>query len=80
MDIYTTIQSDKIVLDIETDKNFNILQIAYNFYDINNNLLGSKDMYIYDGIHSLKMILLNMVYLQKKQVIWLQKILIIQIY
>ena len=28
-----------IVLDIETDKYFNILQIAYNMYDINNNLI-----------------------------------------
>jgi hypothetical protein len=44
--------SDKIVLDIETDKDQNILQIAYNIYDKNNNLLQSKDFYVYDGIHS----------------------------
>ncbi len=50
--IYKTYKSDKIVLDIETDKYFNILQIAYNMYDNNNNLIHSKDFYIYDGIHS----------------------------
>lgn len=44
--------SDKMVLDIETDKDQNILQIAYNIYDKNNNLLQSKDFYVYDGIHS----------------------------
>jgi hypothetical protein len=52
MNIYDTIKSDKIVLDIETDKEHNILQIAYNIYDSDNNLIGSKDMYVYDGIHS----------------------------
>ena len=51
-DIYKTYNSHKIVLDIETDKNQNILQVAYNMYDINNNLIHSKDFYIYDGIHS----------------------------
>ena len=45
-------KSDKIVLDIETDGADNILQIAYNMYDINNELIESKDFYIYDGIHS----------------------------
>ena len=50
--IYETYTSDKIVLDIETDKYFNILQVAYNMYDSNNNLIISKDFYIYDGIHS----------------------------
>jgi len=45
-------KSDKICLDIETDKNQNILQIAYNMYDENNNLIASKDFYVYDGIHS----------------------------
>jgi len=32
--IYVPYTSNKIVLDIETDKYFNILQIAYNMYDI----------------------------------------------
>ena len=50
--IYKTYKSDKICLDIETDKYFNILQIAYNMYDDKNNLICSKDFYIYDGIHS----------------------------
>jgi hypothetical protein len=50
--IYITYTSDKIVLDIETDIYFNILQVAYNMYDINNNLICSKDFYIYDGEHS----------------------------
>jgi hypothetical protein len=45
--IYKTYKSNKICLDIETDKKQNILQIAYN-----NILLCSKDFYIYDGIHS----------------------------
>ena len=40
-------KSDKIVLDIETDGADNILQIAYNIYDINNELIDSKDFYIY---------------------------------
>jgi hypothetical protein len=50
--LYKTCSSDKIVLDIETDKYQNILQIAYNAYDTNNSLLYSKDFYVYDGIHS----------------------------
>jgi hypothetical protein len=50
--LYKTCSSDKIVLDIETDKYFNILQIAYNAYDNNNSLLYSKDFYVYDGVHS----------------------------
>ena len=50
--LYKTCSSDKIVLDIETDKYQNILQIAYNAYDKNNSLLYSKDFYVYDGIHS----------------------------
>lgn len=50
--IYKTYKSNKICLDIETDKEQNILQIAYNIYDNNNILLCSKDFYIYDGIHS----------------------------
>ena len=50
--LYKSVKSDKIVLDIETDKYQNILQIAYNAYDNNNFLLYSKDFYVYDGIHS----------------------------
>ena len=50
--VYIPCISNKIVLDIETDKYFNILQIAYNLYDNNNNLICSKDFYIYDGKHS----------------------------
>ena len=45
-------KSDKIVLDIETDGSDNILQVAYNMYDGNNNLIHSKDFYIYDGKYS----------------------------
>ena len=45
-------KSDKIVLDIETDGLDNILQIAYNMYDDNNNLIHSKEIYIYDGKYS----------------------------
>ena len=52
MQIYKTCESDKIVLDIETDGSDNILQIAYNMYDNNNNLIESKNFYIYDGEHS----------------------------
>lgn len=51
-DIYKTYESNKIVLDIETDAHHNILQIAYNMYDNNNILICSKDFYVYDGIHS----------------------------
>jgi DNA polymerase III epsilon subunit-like protein len=52
INLYKTYNSDKIVLDIETDGRDNILQIAYNIYDIDNNLIQSKDFYIYDGKHS----------------------------
>jgi hypothetical protein len=45
-------KSDKMVLDIETDGADNILQVAYNMYDDNNNLIHSKDFYIYDGKYS----------------------------
>jgi DNA polymerase III epsilon subunit-like protein len=45
-------KSDKIVLDLETDGKDNILQIAYCMYDNNNNLIDSKELYVYDGIHS----------------------------
>ena len=50
--IYTPYTSNKIVLDIETDKDLNILQIAYNMYDNNNILICSKNFYVYDGKHS----------------------------
>ena len=50
--LYKTCKSNKIVLDIETNGRDNILQIAYNMYDKNNNIIMSKDFYIYDGIHS----------------------------
>ena len=40
------------MLDIETDGFNNILQIAYNFYDSDNNLLLSKDFFVYNGINS----------------------------
>ena len=50
--LYKTYNSDKIVLDIETDGYDNILQVAYNIYDNNNNLIESKDFYVYDGKHS----------------------------
>ena len=50
--LYKTCPSDKIVLDIETDGFNHILQIAYNMYDQANNLILSKDFYVYDGIHS----------------------------
>lgn len=43
---------DKMVLDIETDGGDHILQVSYNIYDIYNNLLEQKNIYIYDGIHS----------------------------
>lgn len=52
INIYKTYESNKICLDIETDGADNILQIAYNIYDDNNNLIHSKDFYIYDGEHS----------------------------
>jgi len=45
-------KSYKIVLDIETDGIDNILQIAYNMYDANYNLIHSKEIYIYDGKYS----------------------------
>ena len=50
--MYKTCPSDKIVLVIETDGLNHILQIAYNMYDQANNLIQSKDFYVYDGIHS----------------------------
>lgn len=43
---------DKIVIDIETDGKDHILQVSYNIYNINNELLEQKNIYIYDGIHS----------------------------
>ncbi len=46
------IDYDKIVLDIETDKDYNILQVSYNIYDVHYELLESKNIYVYDGIHS----------------------------
>jgi DNA polymerase III epsilon subunit-like protein len=46
------IDYDKIVLDIETDGGDHILQVSYNIYDIHNNLLENKNIYIYDGVHS----------------------------
>jgi len=49
--LYKTCISNKIVLDIETDGADNILQIAYNMYDVNNNLIQSKDFFVYDGEH-----------------------------
>ena len=51
-DIYKICESYKMCLDIETDRCRNILQIAYNMYNINNDLIYSKDFYVYDGIHS----------------------------
>jgi hypothetical protein len=51
-ELYKTYKSDKIVLDIETDCFHNILQIAYNMYDNDNNLICSKNFYVYDGEHS----------------------------
>ena len=45
------IDYDKIVIDIETDGGDHILQVSYNIYDINNELLQEKNIYIYDGVH-----------------------------
>ena len=39
-------------MDIEIDGINNILQIAYNMYDNKNNLIHSKEIYIYDGKYS----------------------------
>ena len=50
--LYDIIKSDKMVLDIETDGSNAILQIAYIMYDSDNNIIASKNFYVYDGIHS----------------------------
>jgi DNA polymerase III epsilon subunit-like protein len=46
------LENDKIVIDIETDGGDHILQVSYNIYDLNNEFIEHKNIYIYDGVHS----------------------------
>jgi hypothetical protein len=49
--INNVVNSDRILLDIETDGTDNIIQVAYKIYDNNMEILDKKNIYINDGIH-----------------------------